>query len=1491
MIIFITIECARTESTRKPTLPLQSQNRLVCASTRITDTDALLRVTLLEHASKGPKTLFGCALIIIMDDSSFNVARGKQIVSLKGAENYKIWSIQLESILKARSVFKYVNGDKKKPNKDESEDKIDEWESKDAAARGLLICNVTDSIVLSIEYLTTSKEVWDHLQTTYAPSGIASEFARYQDWSSLDFDGKDLEKFCHLYKTKLLACLQGGIEIDKKVQVYQFILHVTPYFESFAANLRQRMREMKKDDLPTLESIIGNALDEQRAQSTQSARSANLARTQKSYGKQNNKGSGLGKPTCLHCGKLGHSKDDCFKLHPEKMEAFRKKREQEGKGKSKDTKKESILPERSFYASVDYYASEDTMKALTAAEQRSSWILDSGASVHMTNDLSAMSNCEAIDATVRFGKGETAHATVIGDVVLKISTDEGVAPTRFTGVIFVPGLVANLLSTELLRKKGLFYRNDKQILFTSNNETIAEVYVHNDLPHIRTAPSYESALASSKILYPQKATADLWHARLGHLPVKKLTTATVNSTGLVIEGSLKMKDCQSCRMASSQRVMSRVSSPRPEHPYSEVSLDVVTVKDVGIDKSRYFTLFTDAATLYRHVYHSSTKSGAAVHIRDHYEYVHTQLDTTVKAYHLDGGREFGGNELHKFARERGIMLKVTTPHNSESNGRAEVSNHIVCRMARKLLLHANLPTLLWPEAVRASVYILNRTPSDALGGKSPYQALAKKAGWPTTKPYVGNFKAYGCVAYVLDEDVTRGAKFDSRTKLGRLVGYETYNIFRIWLPSEHKIIRTTNVTFDETSFGSSTATEETGGLGASFDDFFTPSVSASRGEGVGEAQSSDREEQESDDGGVYESMPAGLLDEQLTPAELLDKQLDQGPIPEFGRQRQQQGGAPAPQAPQPAVFAPPVVDPEPRRSNRERQPSQKAREAAAASKAQSQRGNLAKLLPPRTLYALNAAITATAAEIPVPNTYKEAMASPQAHHWLEAMKAEIDSLVQHKVWKLVKKPDGSNVIKGRWVFTLKRGKDGSLDKYKARWVARGFTQIASLDYDDTYASVSKPISLKVLLALVAQYDLECKQYDIITAFLNSILTNHTIYVEQPHGFEIDELVCLLLKALYGLKQSPLLWYDELTKFLRSINFAPLYSDACVFKHASNGSFVIVYVDDLLIIAAKLRIVEAAARDLLSKFAMRELGDASFYLGCRIIRDRPNRKIFMVQDAFIERAAARFKVTNIDAVKTPLDPGVKSEAAPKGYKSGSNLLERYQSLVGSLIWPSTQTRPDIAYHVGQLSKHLRNPTEDHLAQAKHCLKYLHSTKTLGICFTGTANGCKLTIDGYTDASWGDNLDDRTSTGGMVFIINGGPVCWKSGKQPLVTLSSTEAEFVSLTLAAKEAAAVGRLLDELEYPHPIRPLVIYEDSQPAISLVKRPNCEGRTKHIDIRWCFIRQEVSNGSIKIEWIPTYQQAADGLTKNLGAVKFARFTEMIGMTDCQAAIAAELEG
>jgi hypothetical protein len=264
-----------------------------------------------------------------------------------------------------------------------------------------------------------------------------------------------------------------------------------------------------------------------------------------------------------------------------------------------------------------------------------------------------------------------------------------------------------------------------------------------------------------------------------------------------------------------------------------------------------------------------------------------------------------------------------------------------------------------------------------------------------------------------------------------------------------------------------------------------------------------------------------------------------------------------------------------------------------------------------------------------PSSYKAAMKTAHAKEWRMACETEVKSLEGMSTWLLVDRktlPDGTNILKGRWVLKRKYDADGDQSRFKGRWVCKGFGQKEGIDYDETYAPVVKPATLRVLLAIVVHYNLECKQFDIVTAFLNALIEDHLkIYVEMPHGFEVNGKVCLLKRALYGLKQSPLLWYEELAKYLCEMGFEALENDMCVFRHAKNGTTIVIYVDDMLVIARNLEKLEDAVQPLRTKFKMRELGDLHYYLGLRFVRDKANRTLCITQDAYFNKLAAKYSI--------------------------------------------------------------------------------------------------------------------------------------------------------------------------------------------------------------------------------------------------------------------------
>lgn len=260
------------------------------------------------------------------------------------------------------------------------------------------------------------------------------------------------------------------------------------------------------------------------------------------------------------------------------------------------------------------------------------------------------------------------------------------------------------------------------------------------------------------------------------------------------------------------------------------------------------------------------------------------------------------------------------------------------------------------------------------------------------------------------------------------------------------------------------------------------------------------------------------------------------------------------------------------------------------------------------------------------------------------MQAEYDSILQAGTWTLVPLPPGRKAIGNRWVFKIKHKADGSIDRYKARLVAQGFSQKEGVDFNETFAAVAKFSSIRVLLSIGAYQDLEIDQMDAITAFLNGDL-DEEIYMEQPEGFVVpgqEHLVCKLNKSLYGLKQAARQWYKKIDRALRKLGFKRLEADHCVYiwREGDLVIYIALYVDDLLLLSNSKAKLKEIKLQLSQMFHMKDLGPAHYVLGFQIHRDRQARTLSISQGEYVKNVLERFDMMDCKPVSTPLATGVK-----------------------------------------------------------------------------------------------------------------------------------------------------------------------------------------------------------------------------------------------------------
>ncbi|KAK1662905.1 hypothetical protein QYE76_051064 [Lolium multiflorum] len=485
-----------------------------------------------------------------------------------------------------------------------------------------------------------------------------------------------------------------------------------------------------------------------------------------------------------------------------------------------------------------------------------------------------------------------------------------------------------------------------------------------------------------------------------------------------------------------------------------------------------------------------------------------------------------------------------------------------------------------------------------------------------------------------------------------------------------------------------------------------------------------------------------------------------------------------------------------------------------------------------------------------PATYEEAMMSPDSNKWQEAMKSEMGSMYDNKVWTLVDLPDSRKAVENKWIFKRKTDADGNVTVYKARLVAKGFRQIQGVDYDETFSPVAKLKSVRILLAIAAFFDYEIWQMDVKTAFLNGDIEEE-LYMVQPKGF-VDP---------------------------KNANMC--HGEACIYKKVSGSSvaFLILYVDDILLIGNDIELLSSVKGYLNKCFSMKDLGEAAYILGIKIYRDRSRRLIGLSQSTYLDKILKKFRMDESKKGFLPMLPGkvLSKTQGPATAEERERMNQiPYASAVGSIMYAMLCTRPDIAHAVSLTSRYQSDPGMEHWTAVKNILKYLKRTKDMFLCYGGDQ---ELVVTSYTDASWNTDPDDSKSQSGYVFILNGAAVSWCSSKQCTVAKSSTESEYIAASEASSEAVWMKRFIVELGVvPSALDPLVIYCDNMGAIANAQEPRSHKKLKHIKLRFHSIREYIEDGEVKICKVHTDLNVADPLTKALPRAKHDQHQNAMGV-------------
>jgi hypothetical protein len=505
----------------------------------------------------------------------------------------------------------------------------------------------------------------------------------------------------------------------------------------------------------------------------------------------------------------------------------------------------------------------------------------------------------------------------------------------------------------------------------------------------------------------------------------------------------------------------------------------------------------------------------------------------------------------------------------------------------------------------------------------------------------------------------------------------------------------------------------------------------------------------------------------------------------------------------------------------------------------------------------------------IPETYDQAIKCPESNKWIHAMEEELKSHSTNGTWQVEDCPKDQKPITAKWVFAIKTDENNKPIRYKARLVARGFQQHEGVDYDETFAPVTKLKSVKLLLSLAATQNLEVKQLDFDTAFLNATLS-HKVYLRLPPGTSNPGGVVRLIKSLYGLKQAGHDWNKLISGKLVKLGYTQLKCDNCLFiKRTQNGRVIILalYVDDTSIFYDKLdkHIWLADKAAIASSYKIKDIGDCQWFLNMKVTRDRKKGTITLSQSAYIERVLEKFNMKDCKPVGNPCVSYDLYCPPEKSNLDHTPLTPQqqnyYQQIIGSLNYAAMVTRPDIAYATNELGRFNAAAKQYHLQAAKHVLRYLRGTVNLGLEFKKHQTQFPQ-MEVYTDASWANDLETRRSTSGLLVKFNGNVISWATKKQRTVARSSTEAEYVAAADATSEAIWLKSWVREVLGERIAISLIVLCDNQSAIALAKNDTFHQRTKHIDVCHHFIREQTEWKNIIIRYVPTAEQDADILTK-----------------------------
>nr|KAJ0192955.1 hypothetical protein LSAT_V11C800440770 [Lactuca sativa] len=917
----------------------------------------------------------------------------------------------------------------------------------------------------------------------------------------------------------------------------------------------------------------------------------------------------------------------------------------------------------------------------------------------------------------------------------------------------------------------------------------------------------------------------IWHKRFSHLNFKNLSKISNQDLvrGLPKFSVVKDKMCSACEQGkqtkSSFKPKSCSSISVPLHLLHMDLFGPIPIRSLGGNK--YTLVVVDEFTRFTWVVFLKKKSHAAQEIISLIRKNETLTGLKVKQLRSDHGTEFRNSTLEEFCDRKGIGQNFSAPHTPQQNGVAERRNRTLIEAGRTLMIHAGLPMSFWAEAVNTTCFTQNRSLIHRIHKKTPYEMLKDR------KPDVSFFHVFGCICYILNQCDPR-SKFEPKADKGIFVGYSSISkAFRVFHVNRQCVEESIHVKFDEESY----TDEKVSHSPSIFQELLSCPFD--------EAPSA---EDKTDSSDPIIPVPCSL--NQDTAATSTDNSLSADETLE---------AEDSPETDNVSVSISP--------------------ESASVIEHRDHPtdriiGNIHDGVLTRSSVLNNFCMYVNFVSMILPDKVHTAL---QDADWIKAMQEELNEFERHKVWTLVPRPSRKTITGTRWVYRKKVDKDGIITRNKARLVAQGFTQIESIDYGETFAPVARIEAIRLILAYASYMNFIVYQMDVKTAFLHGVLEEE-VFLSQPPGFvdkDHPDFVYRLDKVVYGLKQAPRDWYETLTSYLLENGYRRGAIDNTLFIKNKGSDMVLVqiYVDDIIFGSPNETLSKEFAEIMSQRFEMSMMWKMTFFLGLEVQKQKTS--ISICQSKYISNLLVKYSLSDCKPASTPVSKTDKIHADPTGTDVNDSL---YRGMIGSLLY-LTASRPDIMFGTILCARFQANPKESHLMAVKRIFRYLKGTQNLALWYPRDS---AFELYGYTDSDYaGCNLDKKSTSGGCHFLGNR-LISWSSKKQTSVAISTAEAEYVAAERCCAQLLWIQNQL--LDYGFKFSKTPVYCDNSSAIQITQNHVQHSKTKHIEIRHHFIRDNVEKGKVVLEHVKTSEQLADIFTKALDSQSTAYIIGELGM-------------